>query len=135
MRSTIGAGGLNFYVRGWNASLLDGNHGRVTILELDSDALVGGWGDRASAEVVVLGSGVGDGIGVDGGWGGEGVEVVAEVLVVIVANPRGVGVVDEGGLVAGEDVVAYFGLFICVVTEIDDVLIIGVAVGEDFDGV
>ena len=103
MRSTIGAGGLNFYVRGWNASLLDGNHGRVTILELDSDALVGGWGDRASAEVVVLGSGVGDGIGVDGGRDGELVEIVTEVLGVVVANPRGVGIVGEGSLVDGEN--------------------------------
>jgi len=103
VRSTIGAGGLNFYVRVWNASLLDGNQGRLTILELDSDALVGGWGDRASAEVEVLGSGGGGFDCGDGGWGGEGVEVVAEVLVVIVANPRGVEVVDEGGLVAGEE--------------------------------
>ena len=73
----------------------------MTILELDSDALVGCWGDGASAEVVVLGSGVGDGIGVDGGWDGELVEIVTEVLGVIVANPRGVGVVGEGWLGGG----------------------------------
>lgn len=86
--------------------LLDSDQRRVTILELDSDALVGCRGDGASAEVVVLGSGVGDGVGVDGGWDGELVEVVTEVLGVIVADPSGGGVVDEGGLVAGEYFVA-----------------------------
>lgn len=75
----------------------------MTILELDSDVPVGCRRDGASAEVEVLGSGGGDGIGVDGGWDGELVEIVTEVLGVIVADPRGVGVVGESGLVEGEN--------------------------------
>ena len=93
----------------WKALLLYGDQGRFFVLELDSDALVGCRGDGASAEVVVLGSGGG---GIDcgeGGGGGKGIEVVAEVLSVAVADPSGVGVVDEGGLVDGEDVVAACG--------------------------
>ncbi len=62
----------------------------------------------------------------------ELVEVVAEVLGVIVADPCGVGGVDEGRLVAGEDAVAY-RVFVGPVTETDDVLIVGRTVGENLD--
>ncbi len=71
--------------------------------------------------------------------GYELIEVVAKILGIIVADPCGVGVVDEGGLVTGKDFVAAGGfLFIYVVinfisfsTKIDDVIIVGRTVGED----